>query len=196
MPLKLLKHLGFGFICLCSTGCFQIAEFFHDHIITSPGMDKAVNVVEYTYQGVFGPDGLWLSNDKGLQAHLRFEMAYFPDRKAWEDLNLDSAEAERLKIKAEETLRDYFTQRQRIQLITLKKVAYDQENHNYLLDAKTKDQMETVVEKMVRLGLYVVDTDLAKSSNRKSILRLQNEAQRSRLGIWRYASVFNPNWHD
>ena len=196
MPYKQLLRFGCALLSLSAVGCFQTGEFIRDYIITSPGMDKAVNVVEYNFLGIHGPDGLSLSNEHGLHAQLQFEMASFPDRKSWDELNLDSKEAEKLKLKAEETLRDYFNQRQRIDLITLKKVTADKKAYSYLLDAKTKDQSETAVEKMVRLGFYTVNSDLAKSADMKVVLKLQDQAQRSRLGIWRYASVFNPDWHD
>jgi hypothetical protein len=123
-------------------------------------------------------------------------MLSFPHRQQWDELNIDTEDGEALKSKTIRLLRNYFGSKKRIELITLKTVAPDQQEHSYLLDARSPEQMETLGEHMVSRGLYQVDTDLAKSSDHKHLLKLQNEAQRSRLGIWKYASVLNPNWHD
>ena len=193
---SLLKTTGLGCLLLISSGCFHVARHFTDYIITSPGMDKAVNSVFYTYHSVRGTHGLWLSNERGLHAHLDFEMLSFPDRHQWDELNMETETGEALKAKTIRLLRNYFGSEKRIELIVLKTVAPDQQEHSYLLDARSPDQMETLGEHMVSRGLYQVDADLAKSSDHKHLLKLQNEAQRSRLGIWQYASVLNPNWHD
>jgi hypothetical protein len=193
---SLFKTTGLICLSLLSSGCFQTAMFVKDYILTSPGMDKAVTSVFYTYHSVRGTHGLWLSNESGLPAHLDIEMLSFPHRQQWDELNMDTETGEALKAKTIRLLRNYFGSQKRIELITLKTVAPDRQEHNHLLDARSPEQMETLGEHMVSRGLYQVDTDLAKSSDYKHLLKLQNEAQRSRLGIWQYASVLNPNWHD
>lgn len=191
-----LSSFALAVFALAHAGCFHVGQHFKDYILTSPGMDKAVTKVKAQYRGVRGTHGLWLSNDKGLDARLDFEMVSFPSRQQWEDLDLHPEEGEALKGRAIRHLRNYFGSEKQIWLVTLKTVAPDQTAHSYFLDAHVDGQPETIAEAMVSRGLYQVNADLAKSSGHKRLLKLQNAAQRSKIGIWKRYQVLNPHWRD
>lgn len=192
----MFRILFFSGLVIALSGCMQVAEFFRDHIVTSPGMTKAVNKIEYRYLGVVGPSRLWLKNDYHLEARLPFELVGFPTRVMWDDLNLTPKMGEELEQLAIHKLKDYFGSQRNIIVITLKLVDRYGKSKRYFLDAQAPHQPITVAEYMVEQGFYWVDQDLAKLSDKKYLLKLEEKAQRSRLGVWQHATAYNPNWRD
>jgi hypothetical protein len=192
-----LHYLSLGILATALSGCFHVGMHIKDNILTSPGMDKSIRSLPYNYHSVRGPNGLALSNNNGLHANLDFDLIGFPDRFQWDELNLDSAQGEKLREKTIRLVRNYFGSSKKIFLVAYKTVAIDHQTHSYLLDARNPEMMETLGEMLIKRGLYrVLDRDLAKNSDHKHLLKLENEAQRSRLGIWKHASILNPNWRD
>ena len=184
------------FLLFSVTGCFQTSLFIRDFIITSPGMDKGSAQVPYHYLGCYGPHHLSLENKKGVRGNLEFEAFSFPNYDKWDDYNLHPSEGEALSIKARRVIRDYFGSPKEIELLVFKKVAPDYQSHAYLIDAKLESSLETIGERLVESGLARVNHDLAKMAGAKTLIRLEDAARRARRGIWQYAPIHNPNWHD
>jgi len=159
-------------------------------------MDKGKSLVPYQYLGCRGPHQIALENKRGVQATLDFEAFYFPPHKEWENYNLQTAEGEALSLRAIRTIRDYFGSRKEVDLVVFKKVSIDHEAHAYLIDAKMIGSIETIGERLVEAGLARVNHDLAKMAEAKVLIKLEDSARRARRGIWQYAPIHNPNWHD
>jgi hypothetical protein len=192
-----MKNVLFFLMLLMSAGCIQVAQFARDHIVTGPGMSKSVNHLKYKLIGTVGPDALWLENQYELRVKMNFDLLKFPTAHQLEDEFLFSKkEASELENDASFRIRNYFGHLKTITVITLKSASGDGRTRTFLLDAKTEHRSETLAERMVSAGYYYVNEDLARTSSHKNLMRLQEKAQRSRLGIWKNIKAYNPLYHD
>ncbi len=184
-------------ILLLLSGCVQLAQYARDHIITSPGMAKSINNLNYKLIGTIGPDTIWLENEYNLRVKMDFDLVSFPNEKELKDeFMFSNKELDDLHDAATNMLRNYFGSHKMVTLITMKIASHDNRSTTYLLDVKTENRDNTLAEIMVSNGYYFVFEDMAKSASQKHLLKLQAKAQRSRLGIWKNIKAYNPLWHD
>ena len=192
-----MKNTILCLLLLLFPGCIQIAQFARDHIITSPGMAKSINHLDYKLIGTIGPDMIWLENEYNLRVKMGFDLVTFPtNEELKKEFLFSKKESNALSNLAIIQLKNYFGSHKIVTLVTLKIASNDNRSKNYLLDVKTKNRDNTLAEIMVSNGLYYVFEDLAKSSSHKHLLKLQAKAQRSRLVIWKNITAYNPLWHD
>lgn len=177
-------------------GCFHVKYFMQDFVLSSPGVDKGTSSVYYRYLGFTGPDQIILENGRGVRGTLDFDGFFYPDHDTWDRYNLEPAEGKALAERAKTTIRDYFGSRQEIELVVFKKIGLDFEADAYLIDAKIMGSLETLGERLVEAGLARVDHGLAKAAHVKTLIKLEDAARRGRRGIWKYAPILNPSWHD
>lgn len=188
-----MKQLTLILIMSLCSGCFGTAIYIKEYIV-APGSHRSINLIDCTYLGVAGPDALWIKNKNGIKIAQKFESGWFPSR--LDDLNMNKHEFEVVKNQAKQLIQDYFGSHENIQLITFKVAGREDRTRIWMLDAQVEDNPHTVIELLVRRGLFKLDRDLIERAGLRRFYNLQLDAMRSRLGVWKYMTVSNPSWHD
>ncbi len=180
-------------LSLC--GCFQTGRFVYDIAAGGALAEKAIDEEACVYHGTAGPLTLWVEGKQsGAFTTVAFDTLVFPSLKEQVALGLGPKDAEELKASSERALRDFFGSSKDIFLVVMKKVDRHHDSKSYLLDARMDNNGRTAAEVLVSGGHCRVDRERAKSGGLGRLMKLQEDAQRAGLGIWRAASAPNPNW--
>jgi hypothetical protein len=192
-----MKNIFLSLLLLSLCSCIQVAQFARDHLISNPGKSKAVNFLEYELLGTVGADQVWVQNQYGQKVKLSFEAVGFPtDKELSDEFLFKQDDLNRIKTLATMEMKNYFGSHKMVHLITLKVASYDNRDTVYLLDAVTENRQDTLAEVMVLKGYYYVYEDIVKSARYKHLLKLQEKAQQSQVGMWKKVKAYNPMWHD